>query len=122
MKSKGINLTLVVVESYCSFAGSKKYKNFEMVIFFFFFLRKNQQDVFNILGALFSAAVFFGIINCSLVIPLVTTERTVLYRERFAGMYSPWAYSFAQVLIYFAQIHYQVSITLSLFLQVTEIL
>ncbi|KAH9780003.1 ABC transporter G family member 37 [Citrus sinensis] len=60
---------------------------------------KNQQDVFNILGALFSAAVFFGIVNCSLVIPLVTTERTVLYRERFAGMYSPWAYSFAQVLV-----------------------
>ncbi|KAH9780001.1 ABC transporter G family member 37 [Citrus sinensis] len=61
--------------------------------------QKNQQDVFNILGALFSAAVFFGIVNCSLVIPLVTTERTVLYRERFAGMYSPWAYSFAQVLV-----------------------
>ncbi|KAK1555796.1 hypothetical protein Q3G72_031387 [Acer saccharum] len=31
--------------------------------------------------------------------PYVATERTVLYRENFAGMYSPWAYSFAQVTI-----------------------
>ncbi|KAL9389216.1 hypothetical protein Peur_017821 [Populus x canadensis] len=29
----------------------------------------------------------------------VARERTVFYRERFAGMYSSWAYSFAQVLV-----------------------
>ncbi|WVZ55009.1 hypothetical protein U9M48_005728 [Paspalum notatum var. saurae] len=29
--------------------------------------------------------------------PVISIERTVVYRERFAGMYSPWAYSFAQV-------------------------
>ncbi|KAH9779207.1 hypothetical protein WN944_014373 [Citrus x changshan-huyou] len=60
---------------------------------------KTQQEVFNMFGAMYSAAIFFGINNCSSVVPLVATERTVLYRERFAGMYSPWAYSFAQVLV-----------------------
>ncbi|XP_027919830.1 pleiotropic drug resistance protein 3-like isoform X1 [Vigna unguiculata] len=59
----------------------------------------SQQDVFNIFGAMYSAILFFGINNCSSVLPYVATERTVLYREKFAGMYSPWAYSFAQVLI-----------------------
>ncbi|XP_057416411.1 pleiotropic drug resistance protein 3 [Lotus japonicus] len=59
----------------------------------------SQQDLFNVFGSMFSAALFFGINNCSTVLPYVATERTVLYRERFAGMYSPWAYSFAQVLI-----------------------
>ncbi|XP_027329792.1 pleiotropic drug resistance protein 3 [Abrus precatorius] len=59
----------------------------------------SQQDVFNVFGSMYSAALFFGINNCSTVLPYVATERTVLYRERFAGMYSSWAYSFAQVLI-----------------------
>ncbi|KAK0606639.1 hypothetical protein LWI29_001896 [Acer saccharum] len=59
----------------------------------------NQQDLFNVLGSMYSAILFFGIYNCSTVLPFVATERNVLYRERFAGMYSSWAYSFAQVLI-----------------------
>nr|XP_023885614.1 pleiotropic drug resistance protein 3-like isoform X1 [Quercus suber]POE69405.1 pleiotropic drug resistance protein 3 [Quercus suber] len=58
-----------------------------------------QQDIFNVLGTMFTAVIFFGINNCSTVLPIVATERTVLYRERFAGMYSSWAYSLAQVLI-----------------------
>ncbi|KAK0606907.1 hypothetical protein LWI29_006046 [Acer saccharum] len=57
------------------------------------------QDLFNVLGSTYSAILFFGIYNCSTVLPFVATERNVLYRERFAGMYSSWAYSFAQVLI-----------------------
>ncbi|WVZ09670.1 hypothetical protein V8G54_014200 [Vigna mungo] len=48
----------------------------------------SEQDVFNVFGAMYSA-----------FLPYVATERTVLYREKFAGMYSPWTYSFAQVLI-----------------------
>lgn len=62
-------------------------------------LRKNQQDLFNIVSALFTAALLFGVNNCSSVLPLVATEQRVLYRERFAGMYSPWAYSIAQVVV-----------------------
>ncbi|KAG5229491.1 pleiotropic drug resistance protein [Salix suchowensis] len=60
---------------------------------------KNEQDLFNIAGSMYAFIVFFGINNCSSVLPFVATERTVLYRERFAGMYSSWAYSFAQVLV-----------------------
>ncbi|XWS08431.1 hypothetical protein CRYUN_Cryun40dG0002000 [Craigia yunnanensis] len=59
----------------------------------------NEQDLFNILGSIYVAFIFLGINNCSTVLPYVATERTVLYREKFAGMYSPWAYSFAQVAI-----------------------
>jgi hypothetical protein len=46
---------------------------------------------------MYSIIIFFGINNCSPVLAFVARERTVFYRERFAGMYSSWAYSFAQV-------------------------
>ncbi|XP_048225566.1 pleiotropic drug resistance protein 3 isoform X1 [Ricinus communis] len=59
----------------------------------------NQQDLFIMFGSMYTAVIFFGINNCSSVLPYIATERTVLYRERFAGMYSPWAYSLAQVLV-----------------------
>jgi hypothetical protein len=49
------------------------------------------------LGAMYTAIMFFGINNCSTVLPYVSADRTVLYRERFAGTYSAWAYSLAQV-------------------------
>uniref|UniRef100_A0A5B6Z2Y3 Putative pleiotropic drug resistance protein 3-like n=1 Tax=Davidia involucrata TaxID=16924 RepID=A0A5B6Z2Y3_DAVIN len=58
-----------------------------------------EQDLFNILGSMYIAVIFLGINNCSTVLPHVATERTVLYREKFAGMYSSKAYSFAQVTI-----------------------
>ena len=41
---------------------------------------------------------FMGVCNCSGILPYIFTERNVAYRERFSGMYSLWAYSFAQVL------------------------
>ncbi|XWS53454.1 hypothetical protein CRYUN_Cryun10bG0002800 [Craigia yunnanensis] len=59
----------------------------------------NQQDLFNVLGVMYSALIFFGINSCSTVQPFISMQRTVLYREMFAGMYTPWAYSFAQVII-----------------------
>ncbi|KAL3515878.1 hypothetical protein ACH5RR_022780 [Cinchona calisaya] len=59
----------------------------------------NQQSLFNILGSMFSAVMFCGINNSSSVLPYVSTERTVLYRERFAGMYASWAYALAQVAV-----------------------
>ncbi|CAN6702599.1 unnamed protein product [Malus baccata var. baccata] len=40
-----------------------------------------------------------GVGNCSSVLPFVATERSIVYRERFAGMYSSWAYSFSQVIV-----------------------
>ncbi|KAB1202050.1 Pleiotropic drug resistance protein 3 [Morella rubra] len=59
----------------------------------------NQQNLFNIFGSMYASVIFLGINNCSTVLPYVATERTVMYRERFAGMYSSWAYALAQVLV-----------------------
>ncbi|XP_034574769.1 ABC transporter G family member 41 isoform X3 [Setaria viridis] len=57
----------------------------------------DQQGLFTILGCMYGTTLFAGINNCQSVMPFVSIERSVMYRERFAGMYSPWAYSFAQV-------------------------
>ncbi|KAF3639315.1 ABC transporter G family member 37 [Capsicum annuum] len=59
----------------------------------------DQQSVFSIFGAMFTAVIFCGISSSSSVLPYVTTERSVLYRERFSGMYASWAYALAQVAI-----------------------
>ncbi|WOH15112.1 hypothetical protein DCAR_0934649 [Daucus carota subsp. sativus] len=59
----------------------------------------NQQNVFSMFGLMFTACTFIGINNASTVLPYISTERNVLYRERFAGMYAPWAYALAQVTI-----------------------
>ncbi|XP_066355710.1 ABC transporter G family member 41-like [Miscanthus floridulus] len=59
----------------------------------------DEQGLFNILGCMYGTTIFAGINNCQSVMPFVSIERSVVYRERFAGMYSPWAYSFAQVVM-----------------------
>ncbi|KAJ0966924.1 hypothetical protein J5N97_023841 [Dioscorea zingiberensis] len=74
----------------------------------------NQQNLFNMLGSMYAATIFTGINNCSTVIPFVGTERTVLYREKFAGMYSPWAYSLAQVVIEIPYVFIQVVLFMSI--------
>ncbi|PON69592.1 ABC transporter-like [Parasponia andersonii] len=59
----------------------------------------NQQNLFNIFGSMFTSVIFLGINNCTTVLQHVATERTVMYREKFAGMYSSWAYSISQVAV-----------------------
>ncbi|KAH7834726.1 hypothetical protein Vadar_019026 [Vaccinium darrowii] len=59
----------------------------------------NQESLFNVLGAAFNVAFSLGINNCKAVIPYVSMQRSVFYRERFAGMYGSWAYALAQVMI-----------------------
>ncbi|KAJ4721744.1 Pleiotropic drug resistance ABC transporter [Melia azedarach] len=59
----------------------------------------NQQSLFNVLGSLYTSVIFLGINNSASVLPHVAMERTVMYREKFAGMYSPWAYALAQVIV-----------------------
>jgi hypothetical protein len=49
------------------------------------------------MGAMYASVVFVGVNNSSSVQPVVAVERTVFYRERAAGMYSSFPYSFAQV-------------------------
>ncbi|KAI4348998.1 hypothetical protein L6164_009657 [Bauhinia variegata] len=58
-----------------------------------------EQDLMNMLGAMYSAVFFLGSTNASAVMPIVSIERTVFYRERAAGMYSELPYAFAQVAI-----------------------
>ncbi|XP_061368731.1 ABC transporter G family member 31-like [Gastrolobium bilobum] len=61
--------------------------------------RESTQQVIVIMGALFSACLFLGVNNASSVQPVVSIERTVFYREKAAGMYSPIAYATAQGLV-----------------------
>ena len=47
---------------------------------------------------MFSAVMYLGFLNTTMVQPVVAIERTVFYRERAAGMYSALPYAFAQVI------------------------
>lgn len=59
--------------------------------------RNNQQSLVNVFGSMYGAVMFLGMTSGSSVQPIVAGERVVMYRERFAGMYSSYAYSLAQV-------------------------
>ncbi|XP_024402862.1 ABC transporter G family member 31 isoform X2 [Physcomitrium patens] len=61
--------------------------------------RRTQQDIFNLMGAMYAAVLFLGVNNASGVQPVVSVERSVFYRERAAGMYAALPYAFAQGLI-----------------------
>lgn len=60
---------------------------------------EQQQDLMNLLGAIYAAILFLGATNATSVQSVVAIERTVFYRERAAGMYSELPYAFAQVAI-----------------------
>ncbi|CAL5359019.1 unnamed protein product [Camellia sinensis] len=55
-----------------------------------------QQDIFNAVGSMYAAVLFFGTQNAGSVQPVVAIERTVFYREKAAGMYSVLPYAFGQ--------------------------
>ncbi|EEF48302.1 ATP-binding cassette transporter, putative [Ricinus communis] len=61
--------------------------------------RSRQQDILNAMGSMYVSVLFLGYMNTSLVQPIVTIERTVIYRERAAGFYSALPYAIGQVLI-----------------------
>ncbi|KAJ7174242.1 hypothetical protein O6H91_Y542400 [Diphasiastrum complanatum] len=69
--------------------------------------RDTQQDIFNVMGALYSSVLFIGVNNAASVQPLVAIERIVYYREKAAGMYSAFPYAFAQVAIEIPYIFFQ---------------
>ncbi|KAF7127488.1 hypothetical protein RHSIM_Rhsim11G0074700 [Rhododendron simsii] len=87
-----LEVTSTTVETNLGIDFAQVYKN--SILY-----QNNQQSLFNVLGAIYSAAIFLGINNSSLVLPYVSTEQPVLYRERFAGMYGSWAYALAQVTV-----------------------
>lgn len=59
--------------------------------------RGTQQNLLNLLGAIYASVFFLGATNSTTVQSIVAIERTVFYRERAAGMYSALPYAFAQV-------------------------
>lgn len=61
--------------------------------------RDSTQRLTVVLGAIYSSCLFVGVSNASTVQPIVSIERTVFYREKAAGMYSPLPYAAAQGLI-----------------------
>ncbi|GAB2224811.1 hypothetical protein Drorol1_Dr00005588 [Drosera rotundifolia] len=60
---------------------------------------QSREDLSNAMGSMYAATLFLGFLYTTMVQPVVAIERTVVYRERAAGMYSAWANAFAQVLI-----------------------
>ncbi|XVF71507.1 hypothetical protein PTKIN_Ptkin12aG0043400 [Pterospermum kingtungense] len=60
---------------------------------------RDEQDFLNIMGSMYIFMIFIGVCGCSTVLPFIASQRTIVYRERFARMYSSWAYSLAQVII-----------------------
>ncbi|XP_042491605.1 ABC transporter G family member 31-like [Macadamia integrifolia] len=61
--------------------------------------RDTSQNLLVVMGALYCACLFLGVNNSSSVQPIISIERTVYYREKAAGMYSPFPYAMAQGLI-----------------------
>ncbi|KAJ4725593.1 Pleiotropic drug resistance ABC transporter [Melia azedarach] len=59
----------------------------------------STQGLFMVMGALYASCLFLGVNNASSVQPIVSIERTVFYRERAAGMFSPLSYAAAQGLV-----------------------
>ncbi|ONM57827.1 ABC transporter G family member 34 [Zea mays] len=58
---------------------------------------KSEQELQNLLGATYAAVFFLGSANLLSSVPVFSIERTVFYREKAAGMFSPLSYSFATV-------------------------
>ncbi|MBA0732637.1 hypothetical protein Gogos_016713, partial [Gossypium gossypioides] len=59
----------------------------------------NDQDFFNIMGSTYVFMVCIGASNLFSALPIITSQRTIEYRERFVGMYSSKVHSLAQVII-----------------------
>ncbi|KAL6645161.1 hypothetical protein ACP70R_016769 [Stipagrostis hirtigluma subsp. patula] len=60
---------------------------------------EQAKDLFNVMGSIYAAVLFLGVMNSTSVQPLVAMERTVFYREKAAGMYSAFPYALGQVII-----------------------
>lgn len=67
------------------------------------------------MGFMYVAVYFLGVLNVSSVQPVVDLERSVFYREKRAGMYSPMAYAFAQVIFTKYEILWNVKFVLFLY-------
>ncbi|KAF0905322.1 hypothetical protein E2562_003919 [Oryza meyeriana var. granulata] len=62
---------------------------------------ESVNDLYSLLGATYAAVFFLGAANLLTLLPVVSIERTVFYREKAAGMYSPLSYAFGQGFVEF---------------------
>jgi hypothetical protein len=88
---------LIVINSW----DSVKWITFHAKDFLFILLllyRESEQELQNLLGATYAAVFFLGSANLLSSVPVFSIERTVFYREKAAGMFSPLSYSFAVVI------------------------
>eukprot|EP00668_Euglena_longa_P020059 GGOE01024953.1.p1 GENE.GGOE01024953.1~~GGOE01024953.1.p1 ORF type:complete len:1437 (+),score=454.40 GGOE01024953.1:1098-5408(+) len=53
----------------------------------------NSQSVFSKVGVQFNAFIFIGVVFASVVQTILSTERTVYYREKAANMYRPFLFN-----------------------------
>ncbi|CAI5462934.1 unnamed protein product [Closterium sp. Yama58-4] len=59
----------------------------------------SQQQVVNVMGALYTTALFLGWSNLASIQPVLAVEQVIYYRECGAGMYGPVPYALAQGII-----------------------
>ncbi|EFJ46421.1 hypothetical protein VOLCADRAFT_93195 [Volvox carteri f. nagariensis] len=69
--------------------------------------RSSLLGVLDIMGALFSTALFLAMTNCLTIMPVTMSERAVFYRERASGMYSSVVFAAAQGLAEFPYLFVQ---------------
>ncbi|CAI5481106.1 unnamed protein product [Closterium sp. Yama58-4] len=60
---------------------------------------RHPQQIANVTGALYTAALFLGWSNLATIQPMLAVERSIYYRERGAGMYAAIPYALAQGVI-----------------------
>ncbi|XP_052198419.1 ABC transporter G family member 39-like [Diospyros lotus] len=61
--------------------------------------RCEEQDVLDGVGSMYMAIMFLATHACFSVLPVITTERAIFYRERAAGVYSTFPYAIAELVI-----------------------
>ncbi|CAI5503077.1 unnamed protein product [Closterium sp. Naga37s-1] len=66
------------------------------VMFGFGHYHATQQEVLNVMGALYVTSLLMGWNAATSLQPMLCTERTVFYRERAAGLYGSLPYALAQ--------------------------
>lgn len=74
----------------------------------YLFCRETALDLQMVMGALYATCLFLGVNNAASVQPMISIERTVFYRERGSGMYSPFPYAAAQVVFPFCYLVFPV--------------
>ena len=61
--------------------------------------RTSGNAIIAVVGAMYASLSNLGYVQGISVLSVHFAERPVFYRERAAGLYSPWAYALAQVYV-----------------------